>query len=70
MKELKKSAEEENRVKFLQEAVIMGQFNHNNVVKLYGVVTIDEPVSLFSYIHVSLTVCNIAYSVYVCVHGK
>ena len=24
----------------------MGQFNHPNVVKLYGVVTVGEPVSL------------------------
>lgn len=45
MKELKCSAFEENKVKFLQEAVIMGQFNHTNVVKLHGVVTLDEPVS-------------------------
>ena len=45
VKELKESANEEDRVKFLQEAMIMGQFNHTNVVKLYGVVTINEPVS-------------------------
>ena len=45
VKELKKGANEEDRVKFLQEAMIMGQFNHTNVVKLYGVVTIHEPVS-------------------------
>lgn len=46
VKELKCSSLEENKVKFLQEAVIMGQFNHTNVVKIYGVVTLDEPVSL------------------------
>ena len=34
--------------KFLQEAAIMGQFSHPNVVKLYGVVTVDEPVSTIS----------------------
>ena len=27
------------RVKFLREAAIMGQFLHNNVVQLHGVVT-------------------------------
>ena len=32
------------RVKLLQEAAIMGQFNHTNVVKLLGLVTIGSPV--------------------------
>ena len=36
---------DEDKVKFLQEAAIMGQFLHPNVVKLYGVVTMGEPVS-------------------------
>ncbi len=35
----------EDRVKFLQEAAIMGQFKHRNVVKMYGVITVGEPVS-------------------------
>ena len=35
-----------DRVKFLQEAAIMGQFHHPNVVRLYGVVTLQESVSL------------------------
>ena len=34
-----------NRIKFLQEAAIMGQFKHPNVVLLYGVVVADQPVS-------------------------
>jgi len=29
-------------VKFLREAAIMGQFLHNNVVQLHGVVTEEE----------------------------
>ena len=37
--------DEAEKVKFLQEAAIMGQFRHPNVVKLLGVVTIGEPVS-------------------------
>ena len=45
VKTLKEGAGEENKVKFLQEAAIMGQFSHPNVVKLYGVVTVGEPVS-------------------------
>ena len=36
----------EDRVKFLQEAAIMGQFKHRHIERLYGVVTIGEPVSL------------------------
>ena len=45
IKTLKGSAAEEEKVKFLQEAAINGQFHHPNVVKLYGVVTVGEPVS-------------------------
>ena len=45
IKTLKDSAVEEEKVKFLQEAAINGQFHHPNVVKLYGVVTVGEPVS-------------------------
>ena len=45
-KTLKEGSGEEDRVKFLQEAAIMGQFKHPNVVTMYGVVTDGEPVSL------------------------
>ncbi len=45
VKTLKEGATEEDKVKFLQEAAIMGQFLHPNVVKLHGVVTVGEPVS-------------------------
>ena len=31
-----------DRVKFLREAAIMGQFVHNNVVQLHGVVTKEK----------------------------
>ncbi len=34
------------KIKFLQEAAIMGQFSHPNIVKLHGVVIEGEPVSL------------------------
>ena len=47
VKILKKGSREEDRVKFLQEAAIMGQFKHPNVVALYGVVSNGEPVSYF-----------------------
>ena len=45
VKRLKSKASETDKVKFLQEAAIMGQFLHPNVIKLQGVVTIGEPVS-------------------------
>ena len=49
VKTLQEGADEEDKVKFLQEAAIMGQFSHPSVVKLYGVVTEGEPVSFFYY---------------------
>ena len=45
VKTLKEGSEEEDRVKFLQEAAIMGQFKHHNVVEMYGLITDGEPVS-------------------------
>ena len=45
IKTLKNSSVEQEKVKFLQEAAIMGQFHHPNIVKLYGMVTVGEPVS-------------------------
>ena len=44
VKTLKEGFGEQDKVKFLQEAAIMGQFFHPNVVKLYGVITDGEPV--------------------------
>ena len=46
VKTLKEGSGEEDRVKFLQEAAIMGQFKHHNVVTMHGVITDGEPVSL------------------------
>ena len=36
----------EDKVKFLQEAAIMAQFRHPNVIMLYGMVVREDPVSL------------------------
>ena len=44
MKTMKKGAMEEDRVKFLQEAAIMGQFKHPNILRVLGIV-MDDPVS-------------------------
>lgn len=45
VKSLARGSLETERVKFLQEAAIMDQFRHPNVVHLHGVVTSGEPVS-------------------------
>ena len=37
VKTMEKEASEEERIKFLQEAAIMGQFNHPNIVKIFGI---------------------------------
>ena len=45
VKTLKRGSSEEDTVRFLQEAAIMGQFTHPNIVQLLGVVTLGERVS-------------------------
>lgn len=45
LKMLSQESESVSRVRFLQEAAIMAQFRHPNIVSLYGVVSKDEPVS-------------------------
>ena len=47
VKLVKKGAPAEERTKLLQEAANLGQFKHRHVVRLIGVVTIEEPVSLY-----------------------
>ena len=44
VKTLSSGQGQEGRVKLLQEAAIMSQFKHANVVKLYGVVSDDNQV--------------------------
>ena len=46
LKTLKTGSTEDDKVKFLQEAAIMAQFRHPNIVTLHGVVSDKEPVSL------------------------
>ncbi len=48
VKEVHSNSTSMERIKLLQEAAIIGQFSHKNVVKLYGLVTIANPVSLNS----------------------
>ena len=53
IKFLQPGSKEEDKALFLQEAAIMGQFLHPNIVKLHGVVTVGEPVSMYK---VALTI--------------
>ncbi|XP_065826558.1 uncharacterized protein [Oscarella lobularis] len=41
-----KSDTGENRVKFFREAAIRSQFEHNNVIKMYGVVLSENPIMI------------------------
>ena len=50
VKHLIEGANEINRVNLLQEAAIMAQFTHPNVVSLYGVVSNTESVRLVASI--------------------
>ena len=49
VKTLKEGSREEDRIRFLQEAAIMGQFKHPNVVEMYGLVTKSQPVMLQNF---------------------
>ena len=53
VKQLQPGASEKEKVKFLQEAAINGQFRHPNVVKLMGVVTGEGPVSKLTGISIA-----------------
>ena len=42
VKTMEEGASEDDRVKFLQEAAIMGQFNHPNIISLLGIIPKQE----------------------------
>ena len=44
VKLVKMGASQEERVKLLQEAAILGQFRHKHIVRLVGVITLGEQV--------------------------
>ena len=49
LKTVNTSVNEKERVRFLQEAAIMCQFDHQNVIRLYGVVTEDPVMIVLEY---------------------
>ena len=68
VKMLKEETAENDEVRFLQEAAINGQFQHRNVVKLHGVVTLGRPVSLGLPIHLEENfILKITYHVDPCI---
>ena len=47
VKMLPPDATEKDQIRFLQEAAVNGQFNfHPNIVHLFGVVTVEKPVTM------------------------
>ena len=54
VKQLQPGVTEAEKIRFLQEAAINGQFSHPNVVQLMGVVTTGEPVSQLVHYLVSI----------------
>ena len=63
IKTLHGEVSEEAKKTLLKEAAIIGQFAHANIVKLYGVVTSGDPVSLDApYANTSVyTLYNVLY---------
>ena len=53
----------DDKVRFLQEAAIMAQFNHTNIIKMHGVVIEEEPVRsyLACDLHVTGSLLNAVY---------
>ena len=45
MKMLKSGSNEKDKINFLKEAALMGQFRHPHVIRLLGTVTVVVPVS-------------------------
>jgi len=55
VKVMRDGSTEKDKIKVLQEAVIMGQFFHQHVVQFYGILTLMEPVSVADvYTHTHL----------------
>ena len=67
VKTLQAGASESDNVKFLQEAAINGQFQHPNIVRLLGVVTIGSPVCCIHNYCVDGTWVIITVCMYVCI---
>ncbi len=61
VKTMENGASEEDRVRFLQEAAIMGQFNNPYIVKIYGILTSSHPVGNLLKICIELNFFLVQY---------
>lgn len=50
LKFLNEESSQEDTIKFLQEAAIMAQFHHPNIIDLHGIVSDGDKVSSLHYI--------------------
>ena len=48
VKSMESEASEEDKIKLLQEAAIMGQFKHPNIVKIMGILVTESEVCTIS----------------------
>ena len=49
VKTLNKQAVEKDKIKFFQEAALMAQFIHDNIIRMYGMVTTDPAMIVLEY---------------------
>ena len=57
VKQVRKGSPSNERVKLLQEAATLGQFKHRHVIRLFGVVTVGEPVSFVFVTSTTIHIC-------------
>ena len=48
VKTLKEPTSEERKIALFQEAIIMGQFSHQNIIRILGIVSVIEPYAIVS----------------------
>ena len=53
VKSIEGGASDMDRIKFLQEAAIMGQFNHPNIVKILGIMLKADKVCMYACIQMA-----------------
>ena len=63
VKSLADGSTEEKRIQFLQEAAIMGQFKHPNVISLHGILLHSKQVRLSFLSFISKTCVMLSYDV-------
>ena len=49
MKSMENQRSSEDRIKFLQEAAIMGQFDHPYIIKIHGIMATEDKVCMINY---------------------